>query len=60
MIFSVILTIETEDPLGHDHPARWDWEGLIGPEVLSVETFDVTRSPVERVRLTHEGATMIC
>lgn len=61
MIYSVVLTIEVEpDPFMHDTPARWDWEGLIGETVLSVESFNVTNAPVERVYLSNEGATMIC
>jgi hypothetical protein len=48
----VYITLEDE---GFDHPARWQWDELIGEGVETVTVYDVTDGPIERVRLTAEG-----
>lgn len=57
--FSCVVTIEVDDEHGYDHPAKWQWDELIGDGVRAVEVFDVTDEPINRVRLTADGAEEI-
>lgn len=53
--YSCIVNIEIDDEEGYDHPAKWQWDELIGTGVVSVTVYDVTDAPIERVRLTNTG-----
>ena len=57
--YSCIVTIDIDDENGYDHPAKWQWDELIGDGVRAVTVHDVTDGPVERVRLTAEGDEVI-
>lgn len=57
-IFSCVVTMEIEDETS-EHPAKWQWDELIGNGVRAVTVYDVTDEPIERVRLTAEGVVEI-
>lgn len=53
--YSCVITIDIDEEDGYDHPAKWQWDELIGSGVQSVTVYDVTESPIERARLTATG-----
>lgn len=53
--YACVITIDLDDEDGYDHPAKWQWDELIGGGVHAVTVYDVTDTPIERVRLTNQG-----
>ena len=53
-IYAVILHIEVDED-SNEHPAKWQYDELIGEGVVGVTVYNVTDEPVERLRIDADG-----
>ena len=57
--YAVILHIEVDEESNYDHPARWQYDELIGEGVRGVTVYDVTNESVERLRIDADSVEEI-
>ena len=57
--YAVVITLEIDESNSFDHPAKWQFDELIGGEVRGWTVFDVTDEPIERVRIDAFDAEVI-
>ena len=57
--YAVVMTLEIDESNGWDHPAKWQFDELIGGEVTGWSVLDVTDSAVERARIDADGVEVI-
>jgi len=57
--YAVVITLEIDDSNSWDHPAKWQFDELIGGEVTGWSVLDVTDSAVERARIDADGVEVI-
>ena len=49
--YAVIVHLEIDEDEDSYHPAAWQFDELIGSEVVGWDVLDVTDEPIERVRI---------
>jgi hypothetical protein len=57
--YAVIVHLEIDEDEDSYHPATWQFDELIGSEVVGWDVLDVTDEPIERVRIEANNVEII-